>query len=81
MTFNRPHVLLFSAFLVLLGLLGIHQHVEYSGWVLFVGLLGAIFNIEKDDEATPREKYAKIWREGFDDCESGLEVTDNPYIE
>ena len=28
--------------LVALGMLGLYHHVEYSGWVLFIGLLGVV---------------------------------------
>lgn len=28
--------------LVLAGMAGLYYHVEYSGWVLFVGLVGAV---------------------------------------
>lgn len=49
MPFNRLHVLIFCAFLVLVGMIGLYLHIEHSGWALGIGLLGGLMNFEKDD--------------------------------
>ena len=36
--------------LIVLGLLGLYAKAEYSGWVLFIGVIGIIFEDgDKDD--------------------------------
>lgn len=80
MAFNHQHVLIFCAFLVLTGMLGLYQHIEYAGWVLFIGLFGGFLNVEKsDDEDESSKVKAEAWLEGFLDCEAGMTEKDNPH--
>lgn len=36
--------------LIALGLLGLYAKVEYSGWVLFIGVIGIIFGDGDNDD-------------------------------
>jgi hypothetical protein len=84
MSFNRLHVLIFSAFMIVLSMVGLYLHVEFSGWILFLGILGGVANIEKDDEPevddslTDAER-AVIWDEGYTARAGGLLHSNNPY--
>lgn len=52
-----------SAVLIIASLVGLYFKVEYSGWILFVGLLGALTVFEGEHEDTDIIKQI-AWNEG-----------------
>ena len=65
---------LLSAALIICSLVGLYFKVEYAGWVLFVGLVGAlsVFEGEHDDTETIKQI---AWNEG----RNAPRGTSNPY--
>lgn len=76
---NRSYVLIFCAFIIVAGLIGMYLNIAGAGWALAIGLIGGVCYDEEKQEL-PNEQLARAWRDGFEACEDGFDKMDNPHV-